>query len=196
MTKLSYSTRILVRALEGTLIGEDLWLEVSCLSSSISLKYRAEQKKDWGDKIYTNVNKFFPLISNKPSCHQEHPGVSDGPDGSDGTSYPLTENHTWQVALHTSLVAAIIPCLLFLRRVALYITLTTPASGLLYFVSRMWWRIRTITTTRMLHSSQGSNYIVAVNPTPSTVYTFHRPSPTFYLSHIALYRMPHSPIHV
>jgi hypothetical protein len=37
-------------------------------------------------------------ISNKPSFRQEHPGVSDGPDGSDGTSYPLTENHTRPVA--------------------------------------------------------------------------------------------------
>jgi hypothetical protein len=40
---------------------------------------------------------FYP-ISNKPSFRQEHPGVSDGPDGSDGTSYPLTENQTRPVA--------------------------------------------------------------------------------------------------
>jgi hypothetical protein len=50
-------------------------------------------------------------INNKPSFLQEHPGVSDGPDGSDGTSYPLMEYQTRQVALHTSLTAAIIPCL-------------------------------------------------------------------------------------
>ena len=60
-----------------------------------------------------------------------------------------------RVALHTSLAAAIIPCLLFLRRVALYITLAALVSGFLYFASGMWWRICTIRTTRMLHSSQG-----------------------------------------
>jgi hypothetical protein len=37
----------------------------------------------------------------------------------------------------------------------LYITLATPASGFLSFASAMWWRIRTIGTAHMLHSSQG-----------------------------------------
>jgi hypothetical protein len=37
-------------------------------------------------------------ISNKPSFLQEHPGVSDCPDSSDGTSYTLTENQTRPVA--------------------------------------------------------------------------------------------------
>jgi hypothetical protein len=53
-------------------------------------------------------------ISNEPSFSQEHPGVSDGPDGFDGTLYPLTENQMRRVALHISLAAAIEPCLLFL----------------------------------------------------------------------------------
>ena len=60
-----------------------------------------------------------------------------------------------RIALHTSLVAAIIPFLLFSRRVALYITLAAPASGFHYFASGMWWHIHTIRTTRTLHSSQG-----------------------------------------
>ena len=32
-------------------------------------------------------------ISNNPSFRLKHPGVPDGSDGSDGTSYPLTENY-------------------------------------------------------------------------------------------------------
>jgi hypothetical protein len=60
-----------------------------------------------------------------------------------------------RVMLHTSIAAAIIPCLMFLRRVALYIMLAALASGFLYFASGMWWRIRTIRMTRMIHSSQG-----------------------------------------
>ena len=99
-------------------------------------------------------------ISNNPSFHLKHPGVPDGSDGSGGTSYPLTgirhhQSPKRRVALHTSLAAAILPCLVFLRRVAFYVTLATPASGFLYFEPGMWWRIRTIRMTRMLHSSQG-----------------------------------------
>jgi len=40
----------------------------------------------------------FSFISNDPSFRQKHPGVPDGSDGSDGTSYPLTENYTLPVA--------------------------------------------------------------------------------------------------
>jgi len=43
-------------------------------------------------------------ISNNSSFRQKHPGVPDGCDGSDGTSYPLTENYTLPVALHTYLL--------------------------------------------------------------------------------------------
>jgi len=39
-------------------------------------------------------------ISNNSSVRQKHPGVPDGSDGSDGTSYPLTENYTLPVAYH------------------------------------------------------------------------------------------------
>jgi len=37
-------------------------------------------------------------ISNNPSCRQKHPGVPVGSDGSDGTSYPLTEKYTLPIA--------------------------------------------------------------------------------------------------
>jgi hypothetical protein len=80
-------------------------------------------------------------ISNKPSFRQEHPGVSDGPDSSDRTSYPLSQNHTQPVAQTTGHIAYLpwgayylIPRIL----VALNITLAAPASGFLYFASGMW----------------------------------------------------------
>jgi hypothetical protein len=37
-------------------------------------------------------------ISNNPGFRLKHPGVPDGSDGSDGTSYPPTENYTLPVA--------------------------------------------------------------------------------------------------
>jgi len=43
------------------------------------------------------------IISNNRSFRLKHLGVPDGSDGSDGTSYPLTENYTLPVALHTHL---------------------------------------------------------------------------------------------
>ena len=43
-------------------------------------------------------------ISNDPNFHLKHPGVPDGSDGSDGTSYALTENYTLHVALDTYLL--------------------------------------------------------------------------------------------
>jgi len=44
------------------------------------------------------IQKF---ISNDSSFRQKHPGFPDGSDGSDGTSYPLTENYTLPVAQAT-----------------------------------------------------------------------------------------------
>ena len=43
-------------------------------------------------------------ISNNPGFRLKHPGVPDGSDGSDGTSYPLTENYTLPVAQATGRV--------------------------------------------------------------------------------------------
>jgi len=40
-------------------------------------------------------------ISNNSSFRQKHPAVPDGSDGSDGTSYPLTENYTLPIAQAT-----------------------------------------------------------------------------------------------
>jgi hypothetical protein len=44
-------------------------------------------------------------ISNNRSFRLKHPGVPDGSDGSDGKSYPLTENYTLPVAKATGRVA-------------------------------------------------------------------------------------------
>jgi len=44
-------------------------------------------------------------ISNDPNFCLKHPGVPDGSDGSDGTSYALTENYTLCVAQATGRVA-------------------------------------------------------------------------------------------
>jgi hypothetical protein len=40
------------------------------------------------------------------------------------------------------------------------------------------------------------SYVVAIDTTPGDVYALLRPRATFYLSAIALYQMPHSPIYV
>jgi hypothetical protein len=113
---------------------------------------------------------------------------------SDSKRWPTSPKR--QVTLHTSLAAAIIPCLVFLQRVELNIMLTTPGSGFLYFESGMCWRIRPIRTIRVLHSWQGSTYVVAIYPTPSAIYAFHWLSAALILSAMAIYRMPHYPIYV
>ena len=45
-------------------------------------------------------------VSNNPSFQLKHPGVQDGSDGSDGTSYPLTENYTHPIAYSPPLLCA------------------------------------------------------------------------------------------
>jgi len=50
-------------------------------------------------------------ISNDPSFRQKHPGVPDSSDGSDGTSYPLTENYTLPVTQAMGRVAHVPPLL-------------------------------------------------------------------------------------
>jgi len=50
-------------------------------------------------------------ISNDPRFRQKHPGVPDCSNGSDGTSYRLTENYTLPVTQATGRVAYIPPLL-------------------------------------------------------------------------------------
>jgi len=47
-------------------------------------------------------------ISNDPNFCLKHPGVPVGSDGSDGTSYALTENYTLRIALHTYLLYLVV----------------------------------------------------------------------------------------
>jgi len=50
-----------------------------------------------------DITRRVESISNNASFRLKHLGVPDGSDGSDGTSYHLTENYTLPVALHTYL---------------------------------------------------------------------------------------------
>jgi hypothetical protein len=128
--------------LEGFLdLATSFWLQFSLESIYLALSKCPESS--------TECVWFITDISNKPSSRQEHPGISDGPDSSGGTSHPLTENQIRWVALPKSLAAAILPSLAFLRCVALYITLEAPASGFFYFASGMWRHIHTIRTSRV-----------------------------------------------
>jgi len=45
------------------------------------------------------------MISNNSSFRPKHPGVPNGSDGSDRTTYPLTENYTLPVAHRMGRVA-------------------------------------------------------------------------------------------
>jgi len=96
-------------------------------------------------------------ISNNPSFCLKHPGVPDGSDSSDGTSYPLTENYMLPVAQATGRVAYVPPLL----------------CGDIYASSErhMCYTLR-----------RGCSYAEALYTMPGDVYAFLRPSATFYLS--------------
>jgi len=79
-----------------------------------------------------NPGAYWNIIGNNPILNLKLPGGPKGFDGSCGTSFPLSRNkrhpaHKPQVTLHSSLAVAIIPCLSFLRRITLCITLRAPA---------------------------------------------------------------------
>jgi len=57
------------------------------------------------------ISEQIEYIGNDPSFRQKHPGVPDGSDGSDGTSYPLTENYMLPVAQATGRVTHVPPLL-------------------------------------------------------------------------------------
>jgi len=56
-----------------------------------------------GDML--DVARYGQYIRNNPSFGLKHPGVPDGSDGFDGTSYPVMENYTLPVAPATGRVA-------------------------------------------------------------------------------------------
>jgi len=78
----------------------DIW---SCISANLR-----------GEMLQTVINELLAAfigkpgsenISNNPGFRLKHPGVPDGSEGSDGTSYPLTENYTVPVAQATGRIA-------------------------------------------------------------------------------------------
>ena len=92
-------------------------------------------------------------ISNDPSFCQKHPGVLDGSDSSDGTSYPLTVNYTLPVAQAMGHVAYLPPS----------------PFGEVYAPSerRMCYTLR-----------RGCSYAVAIHTKPGDVNAFLRPIAT------------------
>ena len=58
------------------------------------------------DPIYEQMS--YNCISNNSIFRQKQLGVPDGSDGSDGTSYPLTENYTLPVVQATGRVAYVL----------------------------------------------------------------------------------------
>jgi len=119
-------------------------------------------------QMHKTKNCCRSIIGNDPSFCLKPPGVPEGSDSSDGTSYPLTEHYMLPVAQATGRIAFVPPVL----------------SGDVYALSE-----RHISYTLR----RGCSSAEAVYPTPGDVYAFLRPSATFYLSAIAIYRMPHSP---
>jgi len=106
---------------------------------------------------YLEMSYALMFISNDPSFRLKHPGVSDGSDGYDGTSYPQTENYTLPVAQATGRVAYIPPL----------------HCGDVYASSEQ----HVCYTLR-----RGCSYAEAVYTTPGDVSAFLRPSAKFYLS--------------
>jgi len=69
-------------------------------------KLSEDDKPGWLMSTITKmVQQPIESISNNPGFRLKHPGVPDSSDGSDGTSYPLTENYTLPVAQATGRVA-------------------------------------------------------------------------------------------
>jgi len=111
-------------------------------------------------QLYTGHAALYILqlyISNYPSFRLKHPGVPDGSDCSDGTSYPLTENYTLHVTQAMGRIAYLPPLL----------------CGDVYASSE-----RHVCYTLR----RGCSYAEALYTTPGDVYAFLRPSATFYLS--------------
>ena len=107
-------------------------------------------------------------ISNNPCFRQKHAGIPDSTDGSDGTSYPLTEIYMLPVAQAPGRVAYLPPLL----------------CGDVYASSE-----HHVCYTLC----SGCCYAEAVYTMPGNVYAFFRPCATFHLFAIAIYRMLHSP---
>jgi len=103
------------------------------------------------------VNDFYIYISNDHSVSLNHQGVLDGLNGSDETSYPLTENYRLPVSHVTGRIAYLPPLL----------------CGDVYASSE-----RHVCYTLR----KGCSYAEAVYTMPGDVYAFLWPTATLYLS--------------
>jgi hypothetical protein len=65
------------------------------------LSWTAIGKKLGIDQRTVQKVSVIQYFSNNSSFHQKHPGVPDGSESYDGTSYPQTENYTLPIAQAT-----------------------------------------------------------------------------------------------
>jgi hypothetical protein len=70
-----------------------------------TVRFRVEPYPEPTREFGTVANTTGDCIINNDSFCQNHPGVPDGSDGSDGTLYPLRENYTLPVAQATGHIA-------------------------------------------------------------------------------------------
>ena len=95
------------QANDGILEGTDPELD------TMTTENDSEMKKEAAERNLHRMGKVHDFlemcISNNSSFCLKHPRVPDGSDGSDGTSYPLTENQTRPIAQATGRVAYL-PC--------------------------------------------------------------------------------------
>jgi hypothetical protein len=85
-----------------------MWLEI-IVTTSYSTIFKT-QVVCWYSPLFINTAThrhavYVDYISNKPSFRLKHLGVPNGSDGSDGTSYHLTENYKLPIAQATGGIA-------------------------------------------------------------------------------------------
>jgi len=80
-------------------------MEASCVSC---VKVGTLDQLEQSNICFLSDSKMGIIISNNSNLRQKHQGVPDGSDGSDRTSYPLTENYTLPVAQATGRVAHVL----------------------------------------------------------------------------------------
>ena len=96
-----------------------IWGVVDRLSKSVT-SFPVTQRLilyNWQNWFYGRWSAF--IITNNPSLHKKHPGVLDGSDGSDRTSYPLTENYMIRITQVMGRIANL-PPFLCARKVVTY----------------------------------------------------------------------------
>jgi len=146
--------------------------EVSVVSQDIQIETSDEGPSDSADNITSSATNLVSVRNNRVF-----------PTALTALTEPPTP---WQrirrdpspkrrVALHTSLAGTIIPCLLFSFRCIL----RSPPRRQASFTLRPECGDVYAPSERHVCYTLRSTYVVAIYPTPSAVYAFHRPSATF-----------------